>query len=190
MQRGELFVQHCTKPCHLYYNGRSHHRDSKGILLQRQTRIDSEVILDFKRAVAEEPSPDGLAELEPAIYRISDDELSDEKFDFDNDSNWDKLLSDEVIDTIRVPDRNGNLGGCRDCLPIFPDRVLGSVLRTRKWGRHKLFVKYHIASLRIGRTPDGQTPLKAIHSDPDAWDRLYLPMEHKKMLRALVFNHF
>lgn len=29
-----------------------------------------------------------------------------------------------------------------------------------------------------------------MHSDPDAWERLYLPVEHKKMLRALVFNHF
>lgn len=87
IRRGELFIQYCTKPCHLYYNGWSHHRDPGGKLLQRHrnTKIDGEVILDFKRAVAEEPSPDGREGLEPAIHRISDDELSDENFDFDND---------------------------------------------------------------------------------------------------------
>lgn len=143
-QRGELFVQYCTKTCHFYYNGWSHHRDPRGMSLRRHlnTKIDSEVILDFTRAVAEDPSPDGLDESEPAIYRISHGDLGEEDFEFDNDSTWDKVLSDEVISNLRVPGRQGDLDGCRDCLPIFPDRVLGYVLRTRTWGRHRLYLRH------------------------------------------------
>lgn len=142
-QRGELFVQYCTKACHFYYNGWSHHRDPRGMSLRRHlnTKIDSDVILDFTRAVAEDTSSGEFDESEPSIYRISDDELmSGEDFDFDNDSTWDKVLSDEVISNLRVPGRQGDLDGCRDCLPIFPDRVLGYVLRTRTWGRHSLIL--------------------------------------------------
>lgn len=136
MLHGETFLQYCTKVRHIYYDGWSHHRDSKGTLLMRHlnTKIDSEVILDFKRAVTEDPS---LVEheTEASVFRLPDDELSDGNLEIDNDSNWDKLLSDEICSSIRVPDSNGTLAAGRECMLILPDRVFGYVLRTRTWGK-------------------------------------------------------
>lgn len=135
IRRGETFLEYCSKPRHLYYNGWSHHREPNGKRLQRQldTKIDSGVIVDFKRAVAEDPS---LVERETkaAVYSIPDDDPSDENLEFDKDLELDQLLSDKLCGSTRVPDSNGLLLGSRECMPIFPDRVFGYVLRTRKWG--------------------------------------------------------
>lgn len=136
IRRGEVFLQYCTKACHLYYNGWSHHRKPDGKTLQRQlnTKVDSDVMLDFKRAVAENPSL-VEKETEASVYRIPDLELNDESLEFDDDSKLDQLLSDELCSSIRVPDSNGMLTSGRECVPILPDRVFGYVLRTRTWGR-------------------------------------------------------
>ncbi|KAG8158458.1 hypothetical protein KVR01_011580 [Diaporthe batatas] len=173
IQRSRLFIQYCTKTSHLYYNGWSHHREPNGKSLRSHsnTKIDSEVIIDFERAVAEDPS---LVEHEtdPSVYRISDGELSGVDLEIDNDSHWDQYSSDELCGNIQVPDNDGNLAGHGECMPIFPDRVFGYVLKTRTW-----------ASLRI-------EALMAIQPGADSWDRLHLPGGHKDMIRSLVSAHF
>lgn len=137
VSRGDLFIKYCTGTHHLYYSGRSHHRDCNGKFMQGHvdTKIDSEVILDFERAVANNPS---LVEYktEASVYQLSDEDLSDEYLEIGNDAIWDKLVSDRVRLKISAV-ASGDLLAASDrgYLPILPDRVFGYVLKNRTWGR-------------------------------------------------------
>ncbi|KAI1419319.1 hypothetical protein F5Y12DRAFT_720843 [Xylaria sp. FL1777] len=170
-----------TKLCHRHYVGWSHTRTPDGKQwTEVEQRFDSEVVVDYLRAIEQFPSwkPSGD---DPQLYSMDHAELDGTAQDIDQDWKWDKRVSDDILTQLKetllswtnpteVPDQK--------YLLLLPDRVFAYVLRNRRW-----------ASLRVGKTKDGDLPLCFISTVTNPWQELHLPRGHKEIIQALIQNH-
>ncbi|KAF5700466.1 aaa family ATPase [Fusarium mundagurra] len=146
--------------------------------------FDSDVVTDYHRALEHNPAWRPPTD-DPQLYAADHAELGQMggvAQDIDQDWKWDKKLSNEILAKLRkrlaswtnpadVPDR--------EYLLLLPDRVFGYVLDNHKW-----------ASLRVGSTDEGDQPLLPIATDEDPWKQLYLPTQHKEIIRSLLEQKF
>ncbi|EGO60160.1 hypothetical protein NEUTE1DRAFT_143634 [Neurospora tetrasperma FGSC 2508] len=189
VERGKLFVK-CTRPSHMQYTGRNQVLRPNGAKLHEKdadvpdnaTRyaewIESEVMVDFERALQEMPGwRPGLDELD--LYKAPTGEID---FGIDIDTVWDTKLSEQVIhedwakcqrwDKERTdPTEDGDL-------LLLPARVFAFVFRTRKW-----------ACLRIGKDNDGEEMMKEKNQRREPWNDLQLPDGHKRLVQSLIESH-
>lgn len=138
ISRGKEFVSYRTV-AHRYYDGWSHTRTSDGRkpLPEFEEKFDSEVIVDFALTLERQPGWRPL-EKEPDLYEMDRSELGDMSQDIDRDWVYDKRFSDrvltrlkETLHSLQEPQTQPD----DDFLLLLPDRVLGYVLRTRKFGK-------------------------------------------------------
>lgn len=147
VERGRQFMDLTKKAEHRQYSGRSHYLTPDGSKLSdlegrdaRSTshyseRIDSEVIVDFTRALQEVPwwRPAGN---EPSFYEMEVEERGDGSID--KDEKWDKAMLDDFLETETRKFRRWETWGIgpqeEDDLLLLPDRVFAFVLRSRRWG--------------------------------------------------------
>jgi hypothetical protein len=144
LARGREFVE-CTRPSHKMYMGRSQTVRPNGEPLQRHDmelsdnasryseRIESEVMIDFERALQEVPGwRPGMEDTE--LYKSE----TDWQRGIDQDSVWDAKLSETVLGEVAEKcarwDKERRSPEEDDDLLLLPDRVFGFVFRTRKWG--------------------------------------------------------
>ena len=145
VDRGSDFVK-CTKPSHREYRGRNQLLKPNGVKIVQDDAdipdnatkysewIESEVMVDFERALQEVPAwRPGGSELK--LHVADANERDDSGVDCDNV--WDKKLSDEVIDQETEKwhkwDKDHPPSEEEDLL-LLPDRVFAFVFRIRKWG--------------------------------------------------------
>ncbi|KAF5641648.1 aaa family atpase [Fusarium sp. NRRL 52700] len=183
--------QELTKPSHRHYNGRSLDRTPSGEKLSDMEigavknislyseRIDSEVIVDFEKAVQEIPlwNP-GSSTLREHI----NDSHEKDKYT-DHDEVWDQKFADELIDIESSKwnqwAKEGSGPTDEEDLLLLPNRVFAFVLRTRTW-----------ACLQLGTDSTGQEQLKKIQPQKEPWEKLELPGEHKQIVQSLIDSHF
>jgi hypothetical protein len=149
--RGNQFTR-CTELRHQYYSGRSQYRapngkkfslvsgiDNSGNVTIFSETIESQVMIDFERALQEVPDwRPGLEELKPHVADVCEyEDVSGGKLD--RDTVWDTRFTDEFMDTEierwRKWDKSGVNIPSNDLL-LLPDRVFGFVFRSRKWGEY------------------------------------------------------
>ncbi|KAK5991556.1 hypothetical protein PT974_09840 [Cladobotryum mycophilum] len=187
VSRSKTFVEF-TKVSHRYYSGRSQDRSPWGPKLselsvdplknasQYSERIDSELIVDFERAIQEMPSwsPAGTTLQLP---------VDEQNRDIIPDSEWDRKLANELMEVENAKWRQWAKEGSgptdEDDLLLLPDRVFAFVLRTRTW-----------ACLQLGKDANGQEQLTELKSQTKPWDNLELPLGHKEIVQSLIKVHF
>lgn len=172
--QGKAFMEY-TQVSHQYYSGWSHGRDPSGVALPQDSseKFDSEVIVDYKRGVENNPSwaPDD----DPLqISETFMTEFGGREMDVDKDWIWDKRFSDSILDDVGKAETPRG-----DDLLVLPDRVFAFVLRHRKW-----------APIRVGLTASGDRPLQPMTYQSDVWEGLVLEEDRKKLVQALVKTHF
>ncbi|KAK0628741.1 hypothetical protein B0T17DRAFT_523604 [Bombardia bombarda] len=118
---------------------------------------------------------------EPDLYEVDRSELGDPSDNIDQDWIYDKRFPDRVVTqlsatllSLQEPQAQPD----DEFLLLLPGRVLGFVLRNRKF-----------ASFRIGTSPDGLRPLMHIKHKEDPWSKLYLQEGHREMIQSLVAQH-
>jgi hypothetical protein len=147
LERAQVFKE-CTRVCHRHYSGRSMDRAPNGQRLcdldngsiknvsMYSERIDSEVMVDFERALQELPTwRPGGDDLE--TFEMDRHERGDS---VDRDEEWDKrftqdFLEGEIPRSWKQWDKDGSEPTLEDDLLLLPDRVFAFVLRSRNWGR-------------------------------------------------------
>ncbi|KAF6803902.1 AAA family ATPase [Colletotrichum sojae] len=198
LERGQQFLESCAKPCHRYYTGRSHRLTPKGTKLAPTARdlsfprsatghverIESEIIIDFAKAIEEVPfwlPPDELFD-SPEIVVLENGRYVGQEGTVLNDRKWNKAATDAFLAAEERKWRVWNTTGpgpSGDDLLLLPDRVFAFVLRTRKW-----------ACLPIGKDSDGNERLQVIKPRPEPWNELELPEGHKDVVQSLIDSHF
>ncbi|KAK3493694.1 hypothetical protein B0T13DRAFT_531007 [Neurospora crassa] len=190
VERGKLFVK-CTRPRHMQYTGRNQVLRPNGAKLHEKdadvpdnaTRyaewIESEVMVDFERALQEMPGwRPGLDELD--LYKAPTSER--DFIGINIDTVWDTKLSEQVIHEDRAKcqrwDKERTDPTEDEDLLLLPARVFAFVFRTRKW-----------ACLRIGKDNDGEEMMKEKHQRREPWDDLQLPDGHKRLVQSLIESH-
>ncbi|KAI0490449.1 P-loop containing nucleoside triphosphate hydrolase protein [Xylaria cf. heliscus] len=190
IERGTEFVK-CTRPSLRQYAGRNqilrpngdklHEKDAD--VPENATRyaewIESDVMVDFERAVQEMPGwRPGVRELD--LYKARNE--AGPYVALDGDIGWDVKLSEQVIieerSKIQDWDKNRSNPTDEDDLLLLPERVFAFVFRTRKW-----------ACLRIGKDSDGQGMLKEKQVREKPWQDLQLPDGHKRLIQSLIESH-
>jgi hypothetical protein len=150
LARGREFISYTTNAHHRYYSGRSYHRTTYGRKLSDLTdggnarnvsqypeRVDSEVIVDFARAIQEVPwwRPN---DNDPE-YSFADSAETGDDTGIDRDSSWDQKFRDEFMEQEsrkwRLWEKTQSVPQGEDLL-LLPDRVFAFVLRSRRWGRY------------------------------------------------------
>ncbi|OJI86042.1 hypothetical protein ASPTUDRAFT_38784 [Aspergillus tubingensis CBS 134.48] len=173
VQRGIKFVD-LTKVSHRRYNGLNL-RESD---FNKYEEIDSDVIIDFELAlrineVAANPSEYGggviLEPTEEEYYETHDEDVA-----FDSGDLLHKFRSDFIQHTSLLEDQDvEDLSD--ESLMLLPPRVYGYVLLSRAW--YPLDI-------------DLITKINAIGGDqPDPFDDIVLPENHRDIVRALVKTH-
>jgi hypothetical protein len=201
----------CTKVCHRYYSGRTHFRTPKGTKLSNLSadtcgnismfseRVDSEVIVDFERALQEVPSWRPENE-DAAVSSMSDCELY-EGTGMDRDSVWDARFTEELLEADTQKrhewEKSGTGPSEDEDILLLPDRVFAFILRTRKWGkrniRHSPILQranHSTACLQIGKNIDEEEQLRPVKARPEPWNNLELPEGHKDIVQSLIESHF
>ena len=151
LERSSQFIRCArTKMSHLAYSGRSLHRTPDGRKLAEladeatknmscySERIDSEVIVDFDRALEEVPAWRPNASDDHVFSETYSAETTS-NFGMDIDGKWDAKIRREFLDAEEQKWRAWNTLGIdptdeSDRL-IFPDRIFAFVLKNRRWGR-------------------------------------------------------
>lgn len=146
--RGQQFT-YCTELRHQYYSGRSQYRapngrkfslisgiENSGNVTIFSETIESQVMIDFERALQEVPDwRPGLEELKPQVADVCEyEDVFGGKLD--RDTVWDTRFTDEFMETESAKWRKWKSGvniPSSDLL-LLPDRVFGFVFRSRKWG--------------------------------------------------------
>lgn len=147
IKRGQQFMDLTKKAAHRLYSGRSHYLTPDGVKLSdledsaakstshHSERIDSEVIVDFARALQEVPwwRPSGN---EPNFHAMEVEERGDGGID--KDEKWDKVMTNDFLETETRKFRRWETFGIgpqeEDDLLLLPDRIFAFVLRSRRWG--------------------------------------------------------
>ncbi|GAW27235.1 putative AAA family ATPase [Rosellinia necatrix] len=190
VKRGKEFVE-CTQPSHRQYAGRNQILRPNGAKLhdveidipENATRhaewIESEVMVDFERALQEMPGwRPGINDLE--LYKTKEEVKTHRGVEIDNV--WDSKLSEHVLyeewTKIQLWDKARTHPTEDEDLLLLPDRVFAFVFRTRKW-----------ACLRIGTDKDSQETLTVKHRRKEPWLHLQLPDGHKRLIQSLVESH-
>ena len=151
LARGQQFMDCTTRACHRYYSGRTHFRSPKGIKLSDHPlkipinvsmfseKADSEVIVDFERALQEIPLWRSETD-DTRLFQINDEETGDGDYYMDRDRVWDARFSEDFLqrerEKLRQWEKLGSCPSTEDDILLLPDRVFAFVLRTRKWGKH------------------------------------------------------
>ncbi|KAF9640915.1 ATPase [Lasiodiplodia theobromae] len=192
IERGRQFMDLTKKAEHRQYSGRSHYLTPDGSKLSEledkaakgtshhSERIDSEVIVDFTRALQEVPwwRPTGS---EPSFYEMEVEERGDG--DIDKDEKWDKVILDDFLESEARKFRRWETWGTgpqeEDDLLLLPDRVFAFVLRSRRW-----------ACLQIGKEINGNERLTIPEALKEPWNNLELPSGHKELVQSLITSHF
>jgi ribosomal protein L36 len=146
-RRGKEFVQCTTQPRHKQYTGRNQIlRPNGGKLNEKDadvpesaTRyaewIESEVMVDFQRALQEIPNWRPKAKELDLFKALSPPR---DYTGLDNDTIWDTKVSDQVADEAwekcQTWDKTRTHPSEEQDLLLLPERVFGFVFRTRKWG--------------------------------------------------------
>ncbi|KAK4141955.1 uncharacterized protein C8A04DRAFT_13674 [Dichotomopilus funicola] len=191
LRRGREFVQCTTQPRHKQYTGRNQVSRPNGAKLhdkgadvpENATRyaewIESEVMIDFQRALQEIPNwrpKTGELELFKSPGHPTD------YCGFDDDTPWDNKVSDQVMDEVweqgEVWHKRRTHPSDEEDLLLLPERVFGFVFRTRKW-----------ACLRIGTDHDGGETLRDKTRRDKPWNDLQLPDGHKRLVESLIESH-
>ncbi|PNP59062.1 hypothetical protein THARTR1_01310 [Trichoderma harzianum] len=177
---------------HRNYSGRSQDRTPWGTkLLELGTnalqnasiyseRIDSEVIVDFQRAIQEVPSwnPTAGTSLQPHI-----DDSHERPSDTDPDSQWSRKFTQDYIATETLKwdqwAKKGSGPTDEEDLFLLPDRIFAFVLKTRTW-----------ACLHLEKNAFGEEQLTEIIPQKHPWDNLELPLGHKEIVQSLIESHF
>lgn len=148
LRRGQQFME-STKICHRYYSGRSESRTPSGVKLAEHTteaaanvalyseRIDSEVIVDFERALQEVPEwRPGTAFFSPHVMDINE---CGNVIEIDRDNAWDARLTEEFMEPEERKwhrwEKQGLGPESEEDILLLPGRVFAFVLRTRRWGQ-------------------------------------------------------
>ncbi|KAK3953875.1 hypothetical protein QBC32DRAFT_396748 [Pseudoneurospora amorphoporcata] len=190
IKRGKVFVKVCTQPSHMQYTGRNQVLRPNGAQLHEKdadvpenaTRyaewIESEVMVDFERALQEMPGwRPGLQELD--LYK---DPGRESDIGIDPDTGWDTKLSDQVIHEIwekcQKWDKERSNPTEEEDLLLLPARVFAFVFRTRRW-----------ACLLLGKDNDGEEMMKEKQRRREPWDDLQLPDGHKRLVQSLIESH-
>ncbi|KAL6697246.1 P-loop containing nucleoside triphosphate hydrolase protein [Trichoderma pleuroticola] len=184
--------QQLTQVSHRNYSGRSQDRTPWGTkLLELGTnalqnasiyseRIDSEVIVDFQRAIQEVPSwnPTAGTSLQPHI-----DDSHERPSDTDPDSQWSRKFTQDYIATETLKwdqwAKKGSGPTDEEDLFLLPDRIFAFVLKTRTW-----------ACLHLEKNAFGEEQLTEIIPQKHPWDNLELPLGHKEIVQSLIESHF
>lgn len=149
LARGRQFME-CTKTCHRRYSGRTQFRTPRGTKSSEgashdagnvcvfSERVESEVIVDFERALQEvpwwRPGTDDMA-----VSSMDEEEIESANLDcIDKDGVWDVRSTADFVEA-EAPKRDewektGTGPLQDDDILLLPDRVFAFVLRTRKWG--------------------------------------------------------
>ncbi|CAK3888998.1 Hypothetical predicted protein [Lecanosticta acicola] len=191
-RQGQEFIQ-CLNHRHRYYSGRSLDKTPLGTSLQRaqaddlgltqvfEKTIESQVIIDFERALQVNPMWAPEEPNEPGMYaRASGSEVyePDDPDDLiEDDRKWDTLFRTNFRDEQASEWQSWSRGSaqpCGDNLMLLPDRVYAFILRTREW-----------ACLRCS----GNT-FRDVKERSDAWNDLKIPESHKHIVRSLIESHF
>lgn len=145
--RGEQFFNCTQNVLHLDYSGRCHYLDPSGRKLTDlvdkiprsascySEQIDSDVIVDFTRALGEIPWWRPVAG--EHVFGETDSLETGTETGVDKDGVWDKRFRDDFMETqTRKWESWAKTGGgpTGDDLLILPDRVYAFVLSTRRWG--------------------------------------------------------
>ena len=146
-QRGRDFVS-CTKPSHREYSGRNQllrpngekivedNADVPDNVTKYSEWIESEVMVDFERALQEVPAWRSVRN-ELKLHIADESESIKGKRWVDRDNEWDRRLSDGEIDREMKKWQKWDKDHPpieEDDLLLLPDRVFALVFRTRKWG--------------------------------------------------------
>lgn len=147
-KRGKQFLDY-TKPQHRYYQGTTITRTPSGDTLHRQNkddvgshvlfteRVESQVVIDFERGIQANPEWGPVSE-EVRLWRIEKSETSDAREEIENDGAWDTRASEEFLSLEQAKSQRWDKGEAlpeEDDLLLFPERVIGYILRTRSWGK-------------------------------------------------------
>ncbi|RYP76891.1 hypothetical protein DL771_001444 [Monosporascus sp. 5C6A] len=191
LERAKQFKD-LIKVRHQSYSGRSYDRTPSGKRLSEldigshrsvtrySERIDSEVMVDFERALLEIPSwRPGDREFEP--YQMDKSERGSDCVD--PGERWDKRFTDDFMDVETRKWKEWEKAGTgpteeKDLL-LLPDRVFAFVLRTRSW-----------ACLQIGKDKHGNQRLTQVQPQEEPWEDLELPPGHKEIVQSLIDSHF
>lgn len=188
--RGREFAS-CTRPRHKQYTGRNQTLRPNGAKLHEKDAdvpenaaryaewIESEVMVDFERALQEMPGwRPGVNELE--LFKASAARRNYEGIDID--TVWDAKLSEQVVyeewEKSQRWDKDRTSPSEEEDLLLLPERVFAFVFRTRKW-----------ACLKLGRDNDGEEMLKEKACRPEPWNDLQLPDGHKRLVQSLIESH-
>ncbi|PWY90989.1 hypothetical protein BO70DRAFT_283188 [Aspergillus heteromorphus CBS 117.55] len=192
LDRGRQFVE-CTKQVgHLEFSGRSHYLDPNGTklidlvdgtarsALCYSERIDSEVMVDFSRALQAVPGwrPEAT---ELKLNETNEAEVGSKGVD--KDGRWDRKMANELLEEegrkLRAWESEGSAPSADEDLLLLPDRVFAFVLSSRQW-----------ACLRIGEGPNGGNALRERVRDENPWEKLQLLQGHKELVQSLITSHF
>ncbi|KAH6641218.1 hypothetical protein F5144DRAFT_642131 [Chaetomium tenue] len=183
-----------TRIRHQSYSGRSYDRTPSGKRLsdlevgsrknvtRYSERIDSEVVVDFERALQDIPSwiPGG-EDFKPYQMDTKEHDL----IYVDQDEMWDSRFTEDFMEAETKKwkkwEEEALLSGPteEEDLLLLPDRVFAFVLRTRSW-----------ACLEIGKDMHGNQSLTDVQLRDEPWENLELPVGHKEIVHALVDSHF
>ncbi|KAH6850584.1 hypothetical protein B0I37DRAFT_413972 [Chaetomium sp. MPI-CAGE-AT-0009] len=180
------------------YSGRSYDRTPSGKRLSElevgsrknvtrySERIDSEVVVDFERALQEIPSWNpGNEDFEPYQMDTKERDL----ISVDQDELWDSRFTEDFMEAETKKWRKWEKESLQESLLsgpteeqdllLLPDRVFAFVLRTRSW-----------ACLQIGKDIHGNQSLTDVQLRDEPWENLELPIGHKEIVHSLVDSHF
>lgn len=127
----------CLTARHMHYSGWSHSRSPDGMSVARNLdeKFDSEVIIDFERAIEEEPNLAPLAtETGPNTFpdaEVGEHEAGETSINVDECWVQDYAFPDKTMPAETMI--GDSLSESQ--LILLPDRVFGYVLRSRKWGK-------------------------------------------------------
>ncbi|RAL17393.1 ATPase [Aspergillus homomorphus CBS 101889] len=190
--RGKQFVECTQQILHLDYSGRCHYLDPSGRKLTDMVdkipssascyseQIDSDVIVDFARALGEIPWWRPVTNDHTFGETLTAETGTDTGIE--RDAVWDKRFTDDFMEAQTLMwDAWAKTGGgpTDDDLLILPDRVFAFVLSTRRW-----------ACLQIGRDPSGNERLRKRPAKENPWLKLRLPDGHKDLVQSLIHSHF
>ncbi|KAL0253354.1 hypothetical protein SLS55_010331 [Diplodia seriata] len=193
LHRANQFMKLSKSVNHRYYSGRSHTLTPGGQKLSDlneegvknvshySERIDSEIIIDFSRALQEVPAwRSGGNDHE---FHTMDTCERGERLAHDRDEVWDKKLTDDFLEaeTRKWRQWESLETGLEDenDLLLLPDRIFAFVLRSRKW-----------ACLQLGKEQNGQERLTELTRCEEPWNNLELPQGHKEIVQSLITSHF
>ncbi|KAI1748400.1 hypothetical protein F4782DRAFT_361416 [Xylaria castorea] len=172
-----------------------------GLTLDTRDEVDSQVVVDFSEALADEKRKEWAPTIESLRTKPTDSHEHDcyaaccYSQGVNNDDNIDSMLTGDFIRSL-IPDTSFRAPSLilsprplEEALPGTDDeptddefvvmtyRVFGFVLRSRKWAQLDLtFLRYENTDVR--------------NSALSAFDRLELPDGHREMVKSLVTQHF